>query len=292
MPASGNGRLAIDDAIAQRIPHPDRLLFPDVNIRRRDVVAYYAEVGPYLIEWGRGRKLTLKRYPHGIHSRAFYQKHTPSGTPILLYSVADLLDWVGRGALEFHAPLGLVDAPRDHDWAILDLDPNPPAGWADVIAVARAVIDLLVLLDVPYLMKTSGQKGLHFYLPIEPCAEDIVLEIMRALAELVVEVMPQQATLARLKRDRGARVYLDYLQNGAERTTVMPYSVRATATATVSMPITVQELTRAPDTWTVQTVLQALQDDGPRFHWVGPRIDLIHLARRHRLWKGQTGHGW
>ncbi len=276
-----------------KIPHPDRVLYPGPGLTRMDVLRYYAEVAPYLLELAKDRAVTVKRWPHGVDGPMFYQKHPPEGGAIYLKNLPQLITWVAQGALEFHAPLGKSSEPLVHDWAILDLDPNPPAGWSEVMKVAGVFRTLLDLLDLPFLMKTSGQRGLHFYIAIEPLNHQEVMAIMGRLSEMVVETIPDNATVARLKRDRGARVYLDYLQNGYERTTVLAYSLRATPQATVSTPITWSDLKVPADAWTISRVLDQLRRRGNLFRWTGGRVDLLATARRHALkpQKGGIGRG-
>jgi bifunctional non-homologous end joining protein LigD len=213
----------------------------------------------------------------------FYQKHAPSGGPITVQTVSELIAWVGRGALEWHAPLGYLTAPGQHDWAVLDLDPNPPADWWQVVEVAEVVRRMLGLMNVPFLLKTSGQRGLHFYIAIKPCPASDVLRVMAQLAQIVVQTVPDLATVRWRKRDRGGRVYLDYLQNGRTRTTVMAYSLRATPTATVSMPIDWSEVQALPAYWTMNRVLNRIRVRGGQFGWQGPRVDLRALETRYGL---------
>lgn len=263
-----------------RIPHPERILYPEAGISRAEVVSYYAEVAPYLLQQARGRPLTIKRWPHGIAGPMFYQKHPVEGEEIFVNTRDDLLTWVGQGALEWHAPLGVAPNLLNHDWAVLDLDPNPPAGWKEVLAVARVFKTLLDLLQVPFLLKTSGQRGLHFYFAIEPLDHRRVMDIIGQWAAMVVETVPDLATVARLKRDRGARIYLDYLQNGFKRTTVMAYSLRATPNATVSMPIRWEEADLGPDYWTMDRVRDHLHRYGNGFIWTRPRIRLLDVIQQ------------
>ena len=266
-----------------RIPHPERVLYPEAGITRADVVSYYAEVAPYLLREAKGRALTVKRWPHGINGPMFYQKHPRPGEPIRVEDTATLITWVGQGALEWHAPLGHEDDPLSHDWAILDLDPNPPAGWNQVVQVARIFKALLDLMEVPFLLKSSGQRGLHFYIGIQPLNHALVMDIVGRWAKMVVDTAPNLATVERLKRHRGARVYLDYLQNGHARTTVMAYSLRATPRATVSLPIGWEEVTHPPEYWTLSRALARLRERGDLFRWSGPRLDLEGLAGRHGI---------
>ena len=282
MPESGSGGKPTVLELP-RIPHPDKILYPAIHLTRIEVVKYYAEVSSYLLEQAQGRSLTVKRWPHGVDGPMFYQKHPEPGVPIMLAGVSDLLTWVGQGALEWHAPLGYTHEPGSHDWAILDLDPNPPADWEAVAAVAAVFRKLLDLMNVRFLLKTSGQRGLHFYIRILPLGHERITRIMGHLAELVVGAVPEKATVARLKRDRGPRVYLDYLQNGHARTTVMAYSLRATPTATASAPIEWGDVVRPPAYWTWAMVLERLHERGNLFRWQGEPVDLVDVARRHGL---------
>ncbi|PSR22840.1 MAG: DNA primase [Sulfobacillus acidophilus] len=264
-----------------QIRHPNRILYPQPAISRAEVVRYYAAIAPYLLRQANGRGLTLRRWPHGVEGPAFYQKHLSSGAPITVQTFSDVIAWVQRGALEWHAPLGCLTAPELHDWAILDLDPNPPADWNRVVDVARVVRHLLGLMHIPFLLKTSGQRGLHFYIAIRPYPASDVVRIMGRLAQIVVQIVPDLATTSWLKRDRGSRVYLDYLQNTRTRTTVMAYSLRATPTATVSMPIDWDEVDAPPSYWTMPVVLNRLREGGDAFRWQGPHVDLDAVNRRY-----------
>lgn len=250
---------------------------------RAEVVSYYAEVAPYLLSQASGRSLTVKRWPHGIEAQMFYQKHPAPGMPLVVESLEALLTWVGQGALEWHAPLGVIADPLRHDWAILDLDPNPPAGWDEVLAAADAFKRLLDLMEVPFLLKSSGQRGLHFYIAIEPLDHQVVMNIVGRWADMIVDTIPEYTTVARLKRDRGPRVYLDYLQNGHTRTTVMAYSMRATPQATVSAPMRWEQVEHPPEFWSVARTLEQVRRCGNLFAWQGVRVNLEAVARRHGL---------
>ena len=266
---------------ALRIPHPERVLYPKTGITRGEGVSYYAEVAPYLLQQAEGRALTVKRWPHGIQGPMFYQKHPSPGVPLTVSRVEELLFWVGQGALEWHAPLGFLDNPGQHTWVVLDLDPNPPAGWNDVLTAGFAFKQLLELMGVGYLMKTSGQRGLHFYVRVLPVDWRVAMAIIKQWAALIAKTIPDVATVERLKRDRGPRVYLDYLQNGRGRTTVMAYSLRATPGASVSSPITWPQAAHPPGYWTMERTRNQLKKHGNLFCWKGPPVDLVKVAIRH-----------
>lgn len=275
--------MGIKEELTQ-IPHPDRVLFPDAGITRRDLLGYYLRVSSGLLAHAEDRLLTVKRWPHGITGPMFYQRHPEPGQDIVLQSVRDVLHWVGLGVIEWHAPLGTREAPLRHDLAVMDLDPNPPAGWDEVLAVAEVFAHLLDLLLIPFLLKTSGQRGMHFYIAIESENHTDVMAAMGRLAAMVVDTIPGQATVARLKKDRGSRVYLDYLQNGYARTTALAYTVRATPDATVSAPIRREEWDFEPTHWTMARVAKRLENLGDLFHWSGPRVPLLERLAEKGIW--------
>jgi bifunctional non-homologous end joining protein LigD len=242
------------------IPHPEKVLFPRDGISREELARYYARVAldmlPHLAE----RALTVRRWPHGIDEHSFYQKHPmatggrvdPAGV-IQVTSWEELLTWVGLGVIEFHAPLHCIG--RGHDWAVIDLDPNPPAGWEAVRTVARVTAAMLDRLEARYLMKTSGAYGVHFYLPIQPMEARRVTQLMEIVARLVVAAVPEHATIVRRVALRGPRVYVDYLQNGPHRTMAAVYTVRARDLAPVSYPTSLEEVCRVqPEHFTIRSL--------------------------------------
>ncbi|AEW05264.1 DNA primase small subunit [Sulfobacillus acidophilus DSM 10332] len=246
-----------------RIPHPERILFPQIGLTRRDLVEYYRRMAPPLLTEAGNKPLTVRRWPHGILGPTFYQKHQPEGGPIRVHTVHELLRWVGQGVIEWHAPLG--STYRQHEWAVLDLDPEPQASWHDVVAVATMVTTLLREVGWSYVMKTSGQDGLHIFCPIEPAEPPVVTAVMKYFAELMAAAAPDLVTVERLKSKRQGRVYVDYLQNGAHRTMVMAYSVRATPDARISWPLMPDQLSLGPARWTVGWVLDQPPTSWPPF---------------------------
>lgn len=257
------------------IPHPERVLYPEIGLSRAELVLYYHHVAEAFLEHTRSRPLTIRRWPHGITAEGFYQRYRyepgQDPRPILIASVEDLLTWVGLGAIEFHSPLGRqVDRGR-HDWAVIDLDPNPPAGWREVVRVARVALHLLERLRLPVALKTSGAEGLHLFLPIELADPRQVEDAVERIARVVNLTLPEESTVVRRVKDRGPRVYIDFLQNGAKRTMAAVYSARAVPEARVSWPIRPEELDGGPIQFTVRSVLR-----GPVREFVRERpVDLV-----------------
>ncbi len=227
----------------------DRVLFPEVGLTRADLMRYYALVADGVVTACQGRPVTVVRYPRGVAAPGFFQKHELRGGCRQLIRIEDpveLLKWVGLGAIEFHVPLGPTAEERrgsvGHDWAVMDLDPNPPAGWACVVAAVRVVAALFDHVGLPMQLKTSGRRGVHVFVPILPTPPAETTLGMERLALVACTLWPGGLTVTRRVRDRGPRVYLDYLQNGARRTMAAVYGVRAIEPAPVSWPTTLRAL--------------------------------------------------
>lgn len=241
----------------------DRVLFPEAGLCRADVMRYYERVADGVVAACQGRAVTVVRYPQGVAAAGFFQKYQERAgrrQPIRIEDPGELLSWVGLGAIEFHVPLGPSRAdPRgaaDHDWAVMDLDPNPPAGWAQVVGAARVVATLFDHVGLPMRVKTSGRRGVHVMVPIEPLPAAQATVAMERLARVACTLWPEGVTVTRRVSGRGPRVYLDYLQNGSHRTMAAVYGVRAIEPAPVSWPTTIAALpTLDPHAVTVATVL-------------------------------------
>lgn len=244
------------------ISHPERILYPAIGLSRAELVLYYHHVAPALLDHIHDRALTIRRWPHGIGSDGFYQRYRYDAgqdpTPIVVSTVDDLLSWVGVGAIEFHSPLGRRSDGGRHDWAVIDLDPNPPAGWPEVMRVAQVTIDLLHRLRLPLSLKTSGAEGLHLFIAIEPTDPHEVEDAIERIARVVNLTLPEDSTIVRRVADRGPRVYLDFLQNGPKRTMAGVYSARAVPDARVSWPVEPHQIQAGPGQFTVRTVMEGL----------------------------------
>ncbi len=255
---------------------------------REEIRDYYAQIAPSMMQNLVGRRLTVIRWPKGLKGPSFYQRHPypeRSGEPrgIQVFTPEDLLTWVRRGAFEWHVPLGRVPAPDRHDWAVFDLDPNPPAAWADCVRVARVLLALLKSVSFPFCLKTSGARGLHIYIPIEPTPSNEATAIIRQLCQVVESVRPDWCTTARRISDRGPRVYLDYLQNGHTRTMAGVFSVRGRFPLKVSTPIAEEELDVPPETWTMTEVIRQKGLRTSLFQRPGSVLNLGEAARAEGL---------
>jgi len=242
------------------VTHPKKVYWPDQGFTKQDLAAYYDRVAGWLLPYLRERPLHLYRWPDGIRGKSFYQKQLPEGAPDWIettnvaregaepafYAVCNdrrtLLALVNLGTIDLHPWLsrrGSLDSP---DWAILDLDPKE-APFSDVVKVARILGKLLRGIGIEPYLKTSGSTGIHVCIPLKTGSTfDQSRMFCEALARLVVREHPDLATVDRAVSRRAGRVYIDFLQNRREQTVVPPYVVRPVEAASVSMPLSWDEL--------------------------------------------------
>ncbi len=260
----------------------DKIMYPDVGITNGEVLSFYRRIAPRLLPFLRDRPATLERLPDGLgeDGRAphFWQKNTPSYYPdwiaraelpteqgetvryVLVNNLETLLYLVNQGTLTFHvwfSRIGELDRP---DFVLFDLDPGQ-ATFADAVTVAENLHTLLRSQRHKDFVKTSGKTGLHVLVPwTAEGGYDEARAWARAMAERVVEALPDQATIERSKAKRGHRVYVDVMQNAKGRHAVPPYVLRAVPGAFVSTPLSWSELTPAldPAQFNLKTIFRRL----------------------------------
>ncbi|MGH3978241.1 MAG: DNA polymerase domain-containing protein [Pseudonocardiaceae bacterium] len=265
-----------------RVSNPGKLYFPERGITKRHVVEYYLAVSGPLLAVLAERPTTLKRFVDGVGGEAFYAKRVPKGAPAWVDSVQitfpsgrtasevcptepAVLAWAANlGTFDFHPwPVRrpLVDHP---DELRIDLDPQPGTGFGDAVAVAGALREVLADAGLAGYPKTSGGRGIHVAVRIRP--QWTFVQVRRAVIALAREVqrrIPQQATVSWWKEERGQRVFLDFNQAARDRTIASAWSVRGTPRATVSMPLSWDDLPAVdPDDFDVLTVPALLAQRG------------------------------
>jgi len=257
-------RGATADAPGLRLPplsNPGKVFWPDEGYTKRDLYDYYRAVAPWLLPYLADRPLVLTRYPDGIEGKSFYQKNAPVSTPEWIRTVsvasessekeidyfvcddeASLLYLANLGSIPLHVWASRVGTLERPDWCILDLDPKG-APFTDVVEIARSVHRLCDDIGLPNHVKTSGSSGLHVLIPL---GRAITYEQSRTLGELlarlVVEELPERATVTRSVDDREGKVYVDFLQNRRGQLLAAPYSVRPVPGALVSAPLRWREV--------------------------------------------------
>ncbi|MBU8859644.1 MULTISPECIES: non-homologous end-joining DNA ligase [unclassified Micromonospora] len=258
-----------------RLSSPDRVIFPQRGFTKADVFRYYLAVGDGIMRALRDRPTTLQRFPEGIEGEMFFQKRVPQrGVPPWVRTAqiafpsgrkadelcpADLahVAWAAQmGTVVFHPwPVRAADTDRPDELRV-DLDPQPGTDFADAVTAAGELRGLLDELGVPGWPKTSGGRGVHVYLRIQP--RWTFVEVRRATIALARELerrRPELVTTAWWKEERGRRVSVDFNQMARDRTIACAYSLRANARATVSTPVDWDELPEAdPDDFHLGTV--------------------------------------
>ncbi|MDI3256281.1 MAG: non-homologous end-joining DNA ligase [Kyrpidia sp.] len=273
----------------------EKVLWP-AGFTKRDLLEYLSTVGPVMLPYLQGRPLTTVRYPDGVGEEGFFQKHPPPETPKWVTRVrvgseevwiADRLEtllWLGQlGAIEYHVTFSRIPSLDRPTQLVFDLDPSVE-GFSAVCKTAMLLRDVLGDLGLPCYPKTSGATGLQVYVPIAANVSfDETRPFMKMVAEYCETLVPDLITTARRVRDRGTRVYIDYLQHAPGKTLIAPYSPRATPWATVSAPLEWEEVERGlpPQTWTLSTLPNRLHDKGDLLAPVlESGVDIRHLLKR------------
>ncbi|MFT5143867.1 MAG: bifunctional non-homologous end joining protein LigD [Thalassolituus oleivorans] len=237
-----------------------KTLDPTVPVIKAEVVNYYLSVAPTFLRHARGRPLSLVRYPDGIEGEQFFQKARPDWAPewigsarlgeksldyMVADSVADVVWLANLACLELHVTQGRIPHPNKPDQIVFDLDPPPDFAYTRVVELAIALGEVLRGYGYHPFAKTSGQKGIHVVVPIEPRWS--IEEVMAAATETAADLVRRfkdETTLNWSKKVRETRVLIDLNRNRAGQTAVAAYSLRGRPGLPVSMPVTWEELAR------------------------------------------------
>jgi bifunctional non-homologous end joining protein LigD len=263
IPRTGSEKLKVQGRDVQ-LTNLDKPFWPELGITKGDLIQYYADVAPVLLPHIRDRAMVMKRYPHGAHGEFFFMKRAPAPRPdwirtcridhdsgnVIDFPVIDdvpsLLWLINLGCIDLNQWYAKCDDVNRPDYVHFDLDPGPGAEWEQVLECGRIVRDALQSLKMPPLVKTTGSRGLHVYVPIVrgPVQKD-VWTFAKALSVELASRNPRLMTAEYkvAKRPHG-RVLVDYNQNAWGRTLASIYSVRPRPQAPVSTPVTWKEIDR------------------------------------------------
>lgn len=260
-----------------RISHPDRLIYPDFGISKLQLARYYGDITRWIVPHVRGRPLTLVHCPAGISGPCMYLKHAKAWGPGALrrvriqektkvgeYLVADSIEAVvslaQMGVVEIHTWNSTTDDLEHPNRIVWDLDPGPDVSWPQTIAAAKLMRRILDTLGLQSWVETTGGRGLHVVVPLEPSLDwSACLAYSRALAEVLVRSNPALYTTAFSKRGRERKILIDYLRNNRTNTSICAYSPRARPGARVSMPVDWRDLSKGPERYSLLTTQQRLQ---------------------------------
>lgn len=243
-----------------RLTSLSKVMYPATETTKGEVLSYYAQVAPVLLPHIASRPLTRVRWPHGVSGDSFFEKNLPSGAPSWLTSVrvddvtypfvndlADLTYLVNLNALELHVPQWrIIDgAPAPPDRLVIDLDPGRPAGLRECAQVALLVRDRLAALGMTLYPVTSGSKGLQLYAALGgDLTSDQVRDLAMQLAQELTRKHPDLVLWKMTKSLRPGKVFLDWSQNVAAKTTIAPYSLRGRELPCAAAPRTWEEIER------------------------------------------------
>ncbi|MFE5838558.1 non-homologous end-joining DNA ligase [Arthrobacter sp. NPDC056493] len=281
-----------------RVSSPNRVLWPELGLTKLDLARYFVDVGEAFIRANGDRPVALQRFSDTVDGEQFFSKNPPKGTPDFIRTVKVtfpsarshpmlVLDepaaavWAAQmNTVVFHPWPSRADNTDNPDQLRIDLDPQPGTDYDDAIPAALELRKVLAEAGLDAFLKTSGNRGLHVYAPIEPTREflDVRHAVIAAARELERR-MPDEVTTNWWKEERGERIFVDFNQANRDRTIAGAYSPRALPHASVSCPITWDELADVrPKDFTILTVpdrLKTLGDPWADMHANPGTIDTL-----------------
>ena len=261
-----------------RLSSPDKVLYAEQGITKQELAEYYLQVAERMLPHVANRPVTMVRCPTGQEKKCFYQRHAGSGVPEQLREVAvpgfdepylyiedkaGLIAMVQMGVLEMH-PWGVtVERPDRPDRIIIDLDPAEGLGFNAVVRAALDVRERLEAMGLRSFVKTTGGKGLHVIVPVEPVTPwSEAKAFTKGLAERMSEDAPDLYLPRISKAEREGRIFIDYLRNDPTSTAVGAYSTRSRPGAPVAVPLEWDEVEDGldPAKFTIRTVPERIAE--------------------------------
>jgi bifunctional non-homologous end joining protein LigD len=245
-----------------RLSNADKVLYPATGTTKEDVFGYYTRISDVMLPHIAGRPATRKRWPNGVHEPSFFEKQLAESAPDWLprvsvvhssgtttYPIIDSsvgLAWIAQqAALEVHVPQWrfVGEKPGPATRLVFDLDPGEGVTMAQLAGVARSIRDLVGDIGLTTYPVTSGSKGLHLYIPLDkPISSPGAVTLAKRVAQQLERATPKLVTSTMTKKLRAGKVFVDWSQNSASKTTIAPYSLRGREEPTVAAPRTWEEL--------------------------------------------------
>ena len=272
------------------VTHPDKPVFPASHITKDDYLYYLQTVAPMMMPFLQDRLLTVIRYPHGVPGESFYQKNYIENLPefittqlvddthfILCNNLESLL-WLGNQlALEFHIPFQPVSSEQPTE-IVFDFDPPTVHEFGLAVDAAVKFKTIMDYFKLTSFIKTSGGKGMQIYipLPLHTFSYEDTGVFTEFICRFLVQQFPDSFTIERMKKNRGKRLYLDYVQHREGKTIVAPYSPRGNNKGLIATPLLWEEVNEGltPDLFTIPNIIKRLErmaDPFKNFREVGER---------------------
>lgn len=261
----------------------DKIYFQQQNYLKSDVIEYYAKIAKYLLPHISNRPFSMIFFPEGKVENSFYQKQKPADIPawidtvkipsktrghidwVVINDLPSLIYFVNRSVLEMHTWFSRTSDLNCPDIAVIDLDPSGNSGIKEAVTIAnvfRATLENLSLYSMP---KTSGSRGLHIFIPIEPkYTYAQVQEFLQVICSQALKLYPNLCTKERMISKRGDKIYLDAVQCARGKTLAMPYSMRVKSGALVSTPLLWDEVNQElnPKKYDIITIFDRIDKMG------------------------------
>jgi len=288
-PKSDRGR----ELSRARLTHPERVLWPEPGVTKEGLAEFYCDIADWILPHLTGRVLSLVRHPSGVNEKGFFAKHAWHGLSaavrrvdvgekdkmLVIDSLEGLIELVQAGVVEIHPWGSTVEHLENPDRLIFDLDPADDVPWSAVIEAAIEVRRRLEDTGLQSFVKTSGGKGLHVVLPIEPRTSwEDAKKFTQSIAETMAKAQPDRYVAIMSKSARRGRIFIDYIRNGRGATAVAAYSTRALPAASVSTPLAWDELSESirSDHFRIDNLRQRLDvlkdDPWPEFFTLRQRL--------------------
>jgi len=276
-----------------RLSNPDKILYPGQGITKAELADYYVAVAERMLPHVANRPITMVRCPTGQEKKCFYQRHAGSGVPEQLHEVKvpgfddpylyikdlpGLIAMVQMGVLEMH-PWGVtVEHPDQPDRIIFDLDPDEGLGFSEVVEAALEVRERLERIGLTSFVKTTGGKGLHVIVPVEPVIDwRAAKAFAKDLSAQMAADAPERYLTRISKAERAGRIFIDYLRNDPTSTAVGAYSTRSRPGAPVATPILWDDVSAEldPSLFTLRTVPDRIASEA-----ADPWLDINSIGQR------------
>jgi bifunctional non-homologous end joining protein LigD len=260
-----------------------KVMYPKTGFTKAHIMDYYRQAAPFMLPHLANRPVSLKRYPDGVEGHSFFEKNCPHYHPdwlaisnkigssqtryCLINDLATLIWIQNLGAIELHTFLATANDPASPTMVAFDLDPGEPAQLLDCMELALVMRDMLAGIGLKSFPKTSGGKGLHFYVPLNTPADYVHTKgFARTVARIMEKHFPERVVSRMSKSLRPGKVFIDWSQNSEHKTTVCVYSLRARPEPTVSMPVTWEEIEQAVTDRNAETLVYCRPPSIPKPH--------------------------